>query len=90
MTWQTNLLRRNDHSTIGGIIGAVIMPAILWKRASIVNCRLQKQLSQFSYSFFQVILGGAGLGSGIGLLTHYSRSSLPTQAEAIVLPVSTS
>jgi len=74
MVYDTNLLRRNDHSTIGGIIGAVIMPAILWRRASIVN----------------LILGGAGLGSGTGLLAHYSRPPPPAQVEATVLPPPTS
>ena len=47
---QTNLLRRIDHSTIGGILGAVLIPAILWKHAGIVNCRPSKQLSQWSYT----------------------------------------
>jgi len=57
LVYNTNLLRRNDHSTIGGILGAVLIPAILWKHAGSVN----------------LILGGAGLGSGIGLVTHYGR-----------------
>jgi len=56
--YDTSVLRRNDHSTIGGILGAVLIPAILWKRAGTVN----------------LILGGAGLGSGIGLLTHHGRT----------------
>ncbi|KAG2133915.1 hypothetical protein BD769DRAFT_498820 [Suillus cothurnatus] len=51
-------LRADDHSTIGAILFAVLTPAILWKRASRVN----------------LVLGGAGIGSAIGLLTHYGRT----------------
>jgi len=51
-------LRRNDHSTIGGILGAILTPALFWKRANIAN----------------LILGGAGLGSAAGLLAHYART----------------
>lgn len=52
------IIRRHDHATIGSILMAVLTPALLWRRASIVN----------------LILGGAGLGSGIGLVTHYVRT----------------
>ncbi|KAG1858362.1 hypothetical protein DFJ58DRAFT_658849 [Suillus subalutaceus] len=51
-------LRADDHSTIGAILFAVLTPAIFWKRASTVN----------------LVLGGAGIGSAIGLLTHYGRT----------------
>ncbi|KIK40752.1 hypothetical protein CY34DRAFT_13489 [Suillus luteus UH-Slu-Lm8-n1] len=51
-------LRADDHSTIGAILFAVLTPAILWKRASVVN----------------LVIGGAGIGSAIGLLTHYGRT----------------
>lgn len=34
---QTSIVRRNDHSIIGSVLGAVAVPAILWNRASIVN-----------------------------------------------------
>ncbi|KAF8201583.1 hypothetical protein BJ912DRAFT_945780 [Pholiota molesta] len=57
-TYNTHIIRRNDHSTIGALLAAVAVPAIFWKRASTIN----------------LILGGAGLGSGIGLLAHYGRS----------------
>ena len=50
MIGQTDLLRRIDHSTIGGILGAVLIPAILWKHAGIVNCMPSEQLSQWSYT----------------------------------------
>jgi hypothetical protein len=54
-------------------LAAVLAPAILWKRANVVN----------------LVLGGAGLGSGIGLLTHYGKSAAgdaPAKVD-IVLPV---
>ncbi|KJA18607.1 hypothetical protein HYPSUDRAFT_205284 [Hypholoma sublateritium FD-334 SS-4] len=71
--YNTSIVRRNDHSTIGSVLGAVAVPAILWKHANIVN----------------LILGGAGLGGGIGLLTHYGRtlSEDPHPKVDIVLPV---
>ncbi|KAF5324740.1 hypothetical protein D9611_004516 [Ephemerocybe angulata] len=56
--YDTSRIRREDHSTIGAVVAAVLTPAILWKRANPVN----------------LIMGGAGIGSGIGVLTHYGRS----------------
>lgn len=56
--YDTSRVRREDHSTIGAVLMAVLTPALLWKRANPVN----------------LILGGAGLGSGLGVLTHYTRS----------------
>ncbi|KAG2115203.1 uncharacterized protein F5147DRAFT_412688 [Suillus discolor] len=56
--YDTASLRANDHSTIGAILFAVLTPAIFWKRASTVN----------------LVIGGAGIGSAIGLLTHYGRT----------------
>ncbi|KIJ99603.1 hypothetical protein K443DRAFT_101964 [Laccaria amethystina LaAM-08-1] len=32
------IIRRHDHATIGSILMAVLAPALLWRRASIVNC----------------------------------------------------
>ncbi|KAF8969878.1 hypothetical protein BDZ97DRAFT_1653399 [Flammula alnicola] len=71
--YNTSILRRNDHSTIGGVLAAVLTPAILWKRASAVN----------------LILGGAGLGSGVGVLTHYGRtvSGDPPSKVEVIQPV---
>ncbi|EKM55735.1 uncharacterized protein PHACADRAFT_256576 [Phanerochaete carnosa HHB-10118-sp] len=57
-TYDTESIRADDHSTIGGVLFAVLIPAILWKRASKVN----------------LILGGSGIGSAIGLLAHHGRS----------------
>jgi len=56
--YDTSVLRRNDHATIGGVLASVLTPAILWNRASAIN----------------LILGGFGLGSAVGLLTHYGRT----------------
>ncbi|KAG1904100.1 uncharacterized protein F5891DRAFT_66381 [Suillus fuscotomentosus] len=56
--YDTASLRADDHSTIGAILFAVLTPAIFWKRASTVN----------------LVIGGAGIGSAIGLLTHYGRT----------------
>ncbi|KAG2348559.1 hypothetical protein BDR05DRAFT_904108 [Suillus weaverae] len=56
--YDTASLRADDHSTIGAILFAVLTPAILWKRASTVN----------------LVLGGAGIGSAIGLLAHHGRT----------------
>ncbi|KAH9484180.1 hypothetical protein JR316_0003660 [Psilocybe cubensis] len=56
--YDVDRVRRIDHSTIGSVLAAVLTPAIFWNRANIVN----------------LILGGAGLGSTAGLLTHYGRT----------------
>ncbi|KAK7693185.1 hypothetical protein QCA50_002751 [Cerrena zonata] len=56
--YDTASIRADDHSTIGGILFAVLMPAVFWKRASAVN----------------LVLGGAGIGSALGVLTHHGRS----------------
>ncbi|PAV23529.1 RNA polymerase III subunit RPC82 helix-turn-helix domain-containing [Pyrrhoderma noxium] len=59
-------LRAEDHSTIGALLGSLLIPALFWKRAKLIH----------------LILGGAGIGSGFGLLTHWTRNftekSLPT------------
>jgi hypothetical protein len=57
--YNTDIVRRNDHSTIGVVLAAVLIPAIFWKRAGVIN----------------LVLGGAGLGSAVGLLIHYGRNA---------------
>ncbi|KAF9518902.1 hypothetical protein BS47DRAFT_1379645, partial [Hydnum rufescens UP504] len=52
-----NRIRADDHSTIGAILFGVLTPALLWKRARAVH----------------LVLGGAGIGSGIGLSAHWYR-----------------
>ena len=39
---QTASLRADDHSTIGGILFAVLTPALFWKRANAINCTYGK------------------------------------------------
>ncbi|KAF8580678.1 hypothetical protein K439DRAFT_1636835 [Ramaria rubella] len=51
-------IRTDDHSTIGSILFAVLTPALLWRRAGVFN----------------LILGGAGVGSSAGVLVHLGRS----------------
>ncbi|KAK1232498.1 hypothetical protein PQX77_004349 [Marasmius sp. AFHP31] len=68
--YDTNRIRAEDHSTIGGVLFSVITPAILWKRAKVYN----------------LILGGAGLGSGVGVLTHYLRSVTGDPPAKVAIP----
>ncbi|TFK55023.1 hypothetical protein OE88DRAFT_989792 [Heliocybe sulcata] len=68
--YDTDALRADDHSTIGAILFAVLTPAILWKRANVVN----------------LILGGGGLGSSVGILAHYGRTLSGDPPPRIVLP----
>lgn len=35
---KTRRIRADDYATIGAILAAVLVPAILWKRAHPVNC----------------------------------------------------
>ncbi|KZT26338.1 hypothetical protein NEOLEDRAFT_250580 [Neolentinus lepideus HHB14362 ss-1] len=68
--YDTDSLRADDHSTIGAILFAILTPAIFWKRANIVN----------------LILGGGGLGSSVGILAHYGRTASGDPPPRIVLP----
>ncbi|PFH49100.1 hypothetical protein AMATHDRAFT_63747 [Amanita thiersii Skay4041] len=56
--YNTSRLRADDHATIGAVLGSVLTPAILWKRAGVIH----------------LVLGGAALGSGVGLLAHHCRT----------------
>ncbi|KAF8522100.1 hypothetical protein BU17DRAFT_44979 [Hysterangium stoloniferum] len=58
LLYNVSQIRTDDHSTIGSILFAVLTPALLWNRASAMN----------------LILGGAGIGSGVGVLVHVARS----------------
>ncbi|KIK95848.1 hypothetical protein PAXRUDRAFT_11183 [Paxillus rubicundulus Ve08.2h10] len=63
-------LRADDHSTIGSLLFAVLTPALLWKRANVVN----------------LILGGAGIGSSIGLVTHHTRNLMGDTPPIVKVP----
>jgi len=71
--YDTASLRADDHSTIGALLFAVLTPALFWRRASTIN----------------LVLGGAGIGSSIGVLTHYSRTltgdSPPVQVPEVTI-----
>ncbi|KAI0816062.1 hypothetical protein BC628DRAFT_1405920 [Trametes gibbosa] len=69
-TYDTSSIRADDHSTIGGILFAVITPALFWKRATSLN----------------LILGGAGLGSAVGLIVHYTRTVTGDPAPTVPVP----
>ncbi|KAL1947579.1 hypothetical protein VTO73DRAFT_13303 [Trametes versicolor] len=68
--YNTSSIRADDHSTIGGILFAVITPALFWKRASSLN----------------LILGGAGIGSAVGLVSHYARAVTGDPAPTVPVP----
>ncbi|KAJ3554613.1 hypothetical protein NM688_g3011 [Phlebia brevispora] len=68
--YDTASLRADDHSTIGAILFAVLTPALFWKSANSIN----------------LILGGAGIGSSVGLLTHYGRSLSGDRPPAVPIP----
>jgi len=58
LAYDAKQIRLNDYCTLGGILGAVLTPALLYTRTRLV------------WSIF----GGAGLGVGTGTITHYWRS----------------
>jgi hypothetical protein len=58
LAYNRTQIRTDDHSTIGIILGSVLAPAIFWRRGRIIN----------------LVLGGAALGSGAGIMTHLYRS----------------
>ncbi|KAF9228783.1 hypothetical protein BS17DRAFT_772510 [Gyrodon lividus] len=68
--YDTASLRADDHSTIGSLLSAVLTPALLWKRANVMN----------------LVLGGAGIGSSIGLLTHHGRTLTGDPAPTVEAP----
>ncbi|KAG6333824.1 hypothetical protein ID866_5256 [Astraeus odoratus] len=68
--YDTASLRADDHATIGALLFAVLTPALLWRRASTVN----------------LVLGGAGVGTALGLLTHHGRSITGDPAPEVHIP----
>ncbi|EMD38648.1 hypothetical protein CERSUDRAFT_153644 [Gelatoporia subvermispora B] len=68
--YDTASIRADDHATIGGVLFAVLIPAILWKRANVAN----------------LILGGASIGSAVGLLAHHARTVSGDPAPTYQIP----
>lgn len=63
-------LRADDHATIGAVISAVLTPALFWRRATTIN----------------LVLGGAGIGTTVGLLAHYGRTLAGDPSPRIQVP----
>ncbi|KAF8894421.1 hypothetical protein BD779DRAFT_1434895 [Infundibulicybe gibba] len=68
--YDTNRIRAEDHATIGGVLMAVLTPALLWKQARIIH----------------LILGGASFGSGIGFLFHQIRALAGDPPPTVEIP----
>jgi hypothetical protein len=74
---QTRRVRSGDHSTIGAVLFGVLTPALFWRRARAVH----------------LVLGGAGVGSSIGLATYAYReltNPQPAPHGAVNIPSPTS
>ncbi|KAI0683636.1 hypothetical protein BC835DRAFT_1409359 [Cytidiella melzeri] len=69
-TYNTSSVRADDHATIGGLLFAVLTPALFWKRANSIN----------------LVLGGAGIGSAVGLLAHYGRAVSGDRPPVVEIP----
>ncbi|KAI3623097.1 hypothetical protein CBS14141_003880 [Malassezia furfur] len=62
--------RRDDYQLIGSVVGALTLPALFLRRVGLITG----------------MLGGAGLGSAVGVLTFYGKGYLHDNEP--VLPVS--
>lgn len=60
---QMNRIRNDDHSTIGSVLFGVLTPALFWKRARAIH----------------LVLGGAGIGSSMGLAVNKYRDFAETR-----------
>lgn len=69
---QHSRLRLNDHSTIGMLLGAMLTPAIFLKRARTID----------------LVLGGAGIGSSAGVVTHWWRPLTEASPQVPKPPIS--
>jgi len=68
--YNTAAIRAEDHSTVGGLLFALLTPAIFWNKARIVH----------------LLLGGAGFGSAIGSCVHYGRTLSGDPPPQIAVP----
>ena len=50
-------MRRDDFHLIGSVVGALTLPALLLRRVGLING----------------LLGGAGLGGAVGVLSFYGK-----------------
>ena len=71
---QTHRVRSDDHSMIGAVLFGVLTPALFWRRARAVH----------------LILGGAGVGSSLGLGTYAYQELTKPQPPTVNLPSSVS
>ncbi|KAI9509972.1 hypothetical protein F5148DRAFT_977513 [Russula earlei] len=83
--------RADDHATIGALLCAVLIPALFWKRATIIHRRYLSSLcGQAKKQLVLVVFGGAGLGTAAGYFTHVARSASGDVPLTPVIPPETS
>lgn len=70
VTYDANSLRLDDHATIGSLLVGLLTPAVFWKRARTVD----------------LVLGGIGLGSAIGVATHHIRNLNGDKPPPTIIP----
>ena len=87
-TAQANRLRLEDHAVIGGALGGVLTTAIFLKRASVANCESPSCLTRNcdADALWKVILGGGGIGTGLGMLTHYGKYAVGDRPAPLAAP----
>jgi hypothetical protein len=64
----------SDVNALTGVLGSVLTTAAFYKNANVVNCEWIVKHSYYSTNSCTVILGGAGWGCSLGVLTHYYRA----------------
>lgn len=66
----------------------MLTPAVFWKRASVANRKDDILPGYLLLILYQtaVILGGAGIGSAIGLLAHHGRTVTGDPAPRVRIP----
>lgn len=87
---QRSSIRADDHSTIGAILGALLTPAIFWKRARSIHRKFTADIVSIDgllSSRDAVFLGGAGIGAGAGLAAHWVRSVTGDRPPEAIPPI---